>query len=618
MVHRMHNKNSIGIVSKVFTNKIVIEIPDTNKLNNNFLGDLYICDGINSLVTIHKSNHQKFIYQILSLYELEKPYDKDEELSKFSEKAYFEAIPLGEILEEGFHFGLSRFPMIGSDVYLTINQDVDTIFALTNQELSLTLGCLSSHIQYSPRISVVKLLTHHLSILGNTGSGKSTTVRKLLHEINDSTAKENLDIDSANFVIFDVHDEYSSLPEQHVHSINVSDELAIPLETLSLDDWINLVQPSTAVQLPILMNGLRLANIIETDTELCDWVKVYCALELYNNVQTEAVAKRAKIVGLLSSVNDAEIDAILVRYNPQYGSIPQESEFKEILKQYIKRKSNFDYEECKDQIQNLMESSHCSIKKLKNIEIGLDLTFLFEEAKGNAQVRSYCSTLITRINNLIAIYSKTLFDENERKISKFHEVIRFEKGFTILNVSSMDDSDLLFFTGYLLRIVYNSQKEVRGKHSSIDKLFHFIFDEAHKYITEDNERTAQSIRIFEQIAKEGRKFGIFMILASQRPGELSKTVLSQCNNYILHRIRNNIDLEQMRKSIPYLSDSQLTRISYLRTGSALLVGEAFSIPMEIIIKGEEYGDISKTISPLDVWKPISVEQKTDEDELGQI
>ncbi|MGF7050696.1 DNA helicase HerA-like ATPase [Paenibacillus sp. DS2015] len=134
------------------------------------------------------------------------------------------------------------------------------------------------------------------------------------------------------------------------------------------------------------------------------------------------------------------------------------------------------------------------------------------------------------------------------------------------------------------------------------KLFHFIFDEAHKYISEKDDENIKSIKIFEQIAKEGRKFGVFMILASQRPGETSKTVLSQCNNFILHKIRNNVDLEQMRKSIPYLNDSQLTRISYLRTGSALLVGEPFSIPMEIIIDGKDYGDISKSYLPSEIWR----------------
>lgn len=92
-----------------------------------------------------------------------------------------------------------------------------------------------------------------------------------------------------------------------------------------------------------------------------------------------------------------------------------------------------------------------------------------------------------------------------------------------------------------------------------------------------------------------------MVSVSQRPGELSKTVMSQCKNFILHRIRNNIDLEQMRRSIPYLNESQLTRLSYLKTGTALLVGEAFSIPMELIIDGSGYGENSKTVLPSMIW-----------------
>src|SRR5699024_3841155 len=106
---------------------------------------------------------------------------------------------------------------------------------------------------------------------------------------------------------------------------------------------------------------------------------------------------------------------------------------------------------------------------------------------------------------------------------------------------------------------------------------------------------------FRTVAKEGRKFGVFLILSSQRPGELSKTVLSQCNNFILHRIRNNIDLDQMRKSIPYLNDGQLNRLSFLRTGVALIVGDSFAIPMEVIIDGEEFGEPSKTVLPSEIW-----------------
>lgn len=133
---------------------------------------------------------------------------------------------------------------------------------------------------------------------------------------------------------------------------------------------------------------------------------------------------------------------------------------------------------------------------------------------------------------------------------------------------------------------------------------HFIFDEAHQYIRENfQEERLQSLDVFEKIAREGRKFGLFMIVISQRPSELSQTVLSQCNNYILHRIRNSVDLEFMKRSIPYITGHQLTRLSFLKSGTAILVGEAFSIPIELEILADEKITIpSKTYLPSELWK----------------
>lgn len=601
--------NSIGVVSHVYSYKLVMEIHDTSRINYNFNGDLYVCEGINTFVCVYKSYHHKFIYQIISLSENEKPFDRIGEESRFSNKAFFEAVPVGEIKNGEFKYGLSKFPMIGDDVFLTSNADMNSVFNSMDPDFSIALGPLSSFDSFSPMFSIDKILTNHMSILGNTGSGKSTTVRKLLNEISNTIKNSKRDINSANFLIFDIHDEYASIQKDNSFTVDVND-LSIPLDTLSLEDWINLVQPSSAVQLPILMSGLRLANLLENNENgICDWVKVYCALELYNNVQTEVLGKRTKIIALLQDIGDTRITESLTHYSSQYGNFQSthEQRFKENLHEYIKEKSRHEYSQCKELISSLLEKADCKLSQLTNLEVGLELTFLFEESKGNSQIRSYCATLMTRITNIIGTYSRSLFEDTPEKRKKFTELLDFNKGFTIMKVSQLDDNDLLFFTGYILRMIYLRQKANRisdDNSNTIKEIFHFIFDEAHKYITETNIENIKSIRIFEQIAKEGRKFGIFMILASQRPSDISKTVLSQCNNFILHRIRNNLDIEQMRKSIPYLSDSQLTRISYLTTGAALLVGDAFAIPMEIIIDGSEYGLASRTNLPSEVWRTI--------------
>ncbi|HCU0853034.1 TPA: ATP-binding protein, partial [Listeria monocytogenes] len=124
----------------------------------------------------------------------------------------------------------------------------------------------------------------------------------------------------------------------------------------------------------------------------------------------------------------------------------------------------------------------------------------------------------------------------------------------------------------------------------------FILEEAHRYISRNKENSQlYEIEIFKKIAREGRKFGCFLYLSSQRPSELSSTVLSQCNNYLLHRIKNNIDLEYMSKTIPYITTNQIKRLSFLPTGTTYSVGELFSIPIEINIpKPSKNIDVTST------------------------
>ncbi|MGG3913339.1 ATP-binding protein [Rossellomorea vietnamensis] len=597
------NKKWIGHITKVFFNKIVFEVPDLENLRHNYLGDFYIGRGLNDYITIFNELNKRYIFQVIGLYENEKPYLAEEE-SKFKEKAYFEAIPIGEITTNGFEYGLASFPMINEDVFLTSMEDLEKVFHSDSEALTIALGELSTN-DYLPRININKLLTNHLSILGNTGSGKSTTIRKLLSELLELKERE-VDINQMNFLIFDIHNEYQIFPSEYMNQLSI-DEISIPTETITAEDWINLVQPSSAAQLPILMNGLRMASLLKNGSSHNSWIRAYSALELYNNQQTDAVTKRAKIIGLLERVPSEEITRAISFYNAQYGNFSNgtETQFKQEIRNYVLECSGFQYEECQEQLIKLLSKEEVEIQSINDLWLGIELVILLEEAKGNAQIRSYCSTLITRIENIIYTYSKTLFDQSTSKKQKFEELVKFEKGFTVLDCSSMEDTDLLFFSGYMLKEVFNRQKSIRNEKSYVDSAFHFILDEAHRYLSEANtEDSLKSLKIFERISKEGRKFGLFLIVASQRPGELSKTVLSQCNNFILHRIRNNIDLEQMRKSIPYLNDMQLFRLSYLRTGTALTVGEAFSIPMELNILGEDYGVYSETVDLNKLWSRI--------------
>lgn len=205
-------------------------------------------------------------------------------------------------------------------------------------------------------------------------------------------------------------------------------------------------------------------------------------------------------------------------------------------------------------------------------------------------------TMMTRIEGLISDYGFNIFSTDKEKIKKFEELINFATPFLVANVSKLGDIELNFFASFYLGQLLKNQKKKKKK------LYNLIFDEAHRYIKEEKDKdSVKSLNMFERIAKEGRKFDIFIILSSQRPGEISKTVLSQCNNYILHRIRSNIDLEQIKKSNPFIDENQINRLPILPTGVALMLGDAFNASVEIkIMASEDDKKHSETSNPINM------------------
>lgn len=594
----------IGVVKKVFFNKIVIEIDDMKKLNQNYKGDIYSCEGLDTFILLDKSYEEKLIYQISALYDEEKPLEKEDN-SKFQIKAYFEAVPIGNIIKEKFEYGIERYPLLGDEVYLASKEELNKILGndLEINENNFIIGELSNKKGYYPKINIDNFFTTHISILGNTGSGKSTTIKTIIKKLSEKIDK-NLKKENINFYIFDIHNEYTNISSELSNKTSL-EEISIPLELLKKEDWLNLVLPSTAVQLPILINTLKLGNLLErkSSDNISNWIKVYCAKKLYGSQQTDAVAKRSKIISFLSEIDDENIKESLSSYDSKYSNFSTqivEKNFLNSLDNYILKYIGENTAE--EFLYVNLRDAEVSIKDIMTLKIALDTILSIEEAKGGNQIRNYCSPLITRVDNLINQYSKTLFSNDKNKLNKFNLLLAHKnKAFEIINCSGYDNHDLLFITSFILNNIYEREKNNRKKNKK--KLIHFIFDEAHTYISENIDiMNFNPIAVFEKIAKEGRKFGIFMILSSQRPSELSKTVLSQCNNFILHRIRNNIDLEQMRKSIPYILDAQLLRLSYLKTGHALVVGEGFNIQLELKIHNNIEDKSSETFKPSEVWK----------------
>lgn len=560
--------NSIGKVVSVSYDRLIFEVSDFEKLNYNFKGQIYLAKGVIDYVTIKNRFDERFIYQVVKVSDKELPLSTDES-AKFSYSGNFECVPIGMIKNDFVEFNLKKYPFLQDKVYLTTLEEFNIIFNEDKLKHSLSLGLIEG--RYVAKIDPNKLLTHHSAILGNTGSGKSTTVRKIISEIN------KLDSDNLRLHIFDVHDEYDRLPDVEV--INVMEEYGINILNLEHQDWLNLLKPSELVQLPVIEMALKIANCLLIESVDESWLKCFIAYNLYTNQQTDAVTKRTKIIGIL---NGTGIDTS--KYSSQFGNfVPvDEKKFLDDLLEATKGEVEYSY------LSSKIEKANYQVDSFENLLIALNYVFLLEESKGNSQARAYSGTLETRIKNIQTRYSK-LFENEEKSV---------DSKAVVYSVSEMDDDLLLFFTTYVLKKEFSKNKSLALKQRAVNV---FILEEAHRYISKIKENSQfHEVEVFKKIAREGRKFGCFLLLSSQRPSELSSTVLSQCNNYIIHRIKNNVDLEYLIQTIPYINKNQLSRFSYLPTGTAFLLGELFPIPVEVEVFEES--SLNVTTTPQVIFK----------------
>jgi hypothetical protein len=554
---------SIGRVVRVSYDKLIFEVTDFDKLNYNFGGQTYLAKGVIDYVTIKNNSEEKFIYQVVRIEDKELPILPDEK-SKFDYSGKFECAPIGIIKNEKVEFSFKKYPFLQDKVYLTSDDELKLLFSGKNLEENIEMGLINE--RYRAQIELNKLFTHHSAVIGNTGSGKSSTIRRLLSEVKKKET-ENLKIH-----LFDVHGEYQKLATNK--PINVLKDFKIAIKNLELQDWLNLIKPSELVQLPVVQTALKMSNAIENKRLDEKWLNCYIAYNLYYSQQTDAVSKRTKIIGILSKTGINTTD-----YNAQYANFSKQAEeaFIQSLKNVIE--SNKDY----SNLSLILDSSDYNVSSFESLLKGLNYVYLLEECRGNNQARAYSGTLETRIKNVQTRYS-ALFGEVDTIVND---------RITVYSVSDLDDDLLLFFTSYMLKKIFNKNKSREFESRDVNV---FIFEEAHRYISKVRENSMfHEVEIFKKIAREGRKFGCFLFISSQRPSELSSTVLSQCNNYIIHRIKNNIDLEYLLKTIPYINVNQLSRFSYLPTGTAFIVGELFPIPTEIEIYLEN--DLNVTVTP---------------------
>ena len=313
-----------------------------------------------------------------------------------------------------------------------------------------------------------------------------------------------------------------------------------------------------------ICDNLCVVNYGNNNDSLVNALKLFVADGEKEFVYLEPVWDRGKIVGYEGRTSSKKSDQCFVQID--------ENEALEVDNHNLKPGEYFDY---------------------NYLKTAVEIVLIEEEARGNLRIRDFISTLISRLDfflnnkecNFMKVDSQSFMNDEDYLCKVFGISDEDERKHQLITIDSSEvGTDILeLMTSVVSRMIFDYRKKKVGD-TRHERPVHLILDEAHRYIHKDTNYIMRE-NIFEKIAREGRKYSLYLIISSQRPSELSQTVLSQCGNYIVHRIQNEVDMKYVYSVLPYFSEDYLSKIKQAVPGEALIFGNC--VPMPLMVKVEE-------------------------------
>ncbi|MBF0423785.1 MAG: DUF87 domain-containing protein, partial [Magnetococcales bacterium] len=498
-------------------------------------------------------------------------------------------------------------------------------------DIGLNLGIPTANTDKPLLASFNDLFSRPMAIVGNTGSGKSFTVARLLQ----SAVQETKETRRPRFFVLDINGEYGrafgvSCKTKEPNKIYLNGkEFSVPVWLMNAREVCDWLSAAGQTQEPVLKAFWSVA-------------KGGDALQALPSYLHEAISRIEKIQSVLrDSQRTKDIRALwsgVIEFirgmNFETGQLHTKISSLgagEWDKVESGQKDLFDLcETLKNQIAPQLKErksqAQDSADKPKHFPIATvrSQNGLLESVKGDDdefRLKQHISTLQLRLNNRIADRRWGAFLNYDdagieiRSISDIAERMGIGQEsaseVNVIDCSMLGHEVLPYVCGIIGRILLELREHVPAEDRFKDPWV-LVLEEAHNYIRprrqDEDPGTEISREAYERIAKEGRKFGLSMIVASQRPSEISPTIISQCANIIMHRLQNHEDIEHFRRIVPSQSRRLLDQITVLASGEAIVFGSAFHVPTRVRIHLPEKGKEpwSQTAAPYDSWNKNTV------------
>ena len=517
---------------------------------------------------------------------------------------------MGFFSNKGFERGIKELPLINNECFLLDRQEFQEVHKFVkNDDLPLVVGTLTHESGQTVEIGISELFASHIGIFGNTGSGKSYTLAKIYNELFTRFQNEPKFNKNAKFLLFDFNGEYngdnSIIPNKKVYNLSTrshthKDRLVFnETDLLDKELFSILANATEKTQKPFIS---RTIDFYKKSLSKDD------PLDYFKNVFRKRIIEVYKMA-------DKEKAFLLLDY------------LKNILPKL------YDEDELETDLTSDVEF-HSGAKTFKtdsgyfNSDSELiKETLLYKRVNEYKFPENFISKIIHFLYFQLAYDVISNRAQNEHiapvinKLSSFHKEI--EKVIEITETGNSDFWDNNFFCVVNLNETNTQLKKTipllvsfklyaehkKGNTKNKEKSLNIIIDEAHNILSFASERESETwkdyrLETFEEIIKEGRKFGVFLTIASQRPSDISSTIISQLHNFFLHRLINNNDIIAVEKTISYLDKVSFESLPILPTGTCVIAGQCIQVPVMVDISeiDKEFEPDNKTIKLVENWK----------------
>ena len=559
--------------------------------------------------------HIDIICQIESE-EIKDNYQKESK-NKYKENERYEkfvyARCIGFFENEKFNFGIKYSPIIYNTVKMISSNTIKAILSSKKEknEIEFVIG---KDLQYGLKIDLPwnKIFNTHIGIFGNTGSGKSNTLTNLYKILLNH---EKLNLENSKFVFIDFNGEYIGdkvlcrnkiTYELNTRQDNKGDKFPIKSSSFWDEEVLSILFHATEkTQKPFLKNLIeRRSKYLKENPNIKENLESYIK-KIYEKIFNNAKPKKEtleliKIV--LEKVNNSRI--ILEKFSWFSGSkgdcFTYTKEDGEIIY------SNTNEIEKRKKLNEILDIENIKLEEEFSPFDELEIRIMLDLISGvlsNFIQYEHTHPLLTRVKS-ISVSLKKIIDIVEENNSNKNNLPNLE----VISLKNCNQEIKKMFP-ILLAKEYFREHKIKTE-NEVKNTFHLIIDEAHNILSQQSNREAESwkdyrLELFEEIIKEGRKFGFFLTVASQRPADISETIMSQFHNFFIHRLINEKDLRLIDNVISTLDRSSKQLIPVLPQGACIVTGTAFDFPKIIQvdkIENREERPNSDDIDLEELWK----------------